>query len=311
MRAIFDSFTAQCTTPKDSVMLNVGRKPREAIEFVCDDQLGTFTKICCFPEHQWIDNWDICRKYCYIDSSCTSRHDPIREIITYKILESTIGNKSCELFPSFISWRVLETCSKCEMTLRKATLGTVSDYFRLNQSEEDILLHNSVAGTTRFKLSIGIRLLCGVYALNFVADIAHNDLDACNMLLDTTDFTFLRVKFIDSGGVRRSVVVPTFGVKPLICDFGMATRSSTTFNLIDDYDQVMVLLDGTLPNWKYKAPVRTSPGVVATAILRFHCLLMEEDPMCTATATSNNTCLLDLSLSCSENTLNGTTCIVS
>lgn len=157
-----------------------------------------------------------------------------------------------------------------------------------------MILNSSAPGLAQQKLSISVRLLFGIYALNYIADIAHNDLLPNNVLLDFSAHAFQKICYTSTDGTVKSMIVPSYGIKPLICDFGMATRCSSTFNMTDDYELAMIHIDGAMPDWYNKPLERTKRGVVIATCERLAGQLMSLDPQCTADATDCNTIVLDL-----------------
>jgi len=262
----------------------------------CDDIRKTCTKVsdvpCGVSSLDFVETWSLETQLNYMERPCVKIHDPVREVITYSILSRVFPVYRTELFASLISYKLIESSAKLEITMRLAKFGNMEEHYQMDQEPDKGLFDNSV-GSLPEKLSVGIRLFFCVYALNYIADIANNDLNPRNVLLDSTVFEYAQIQYLSEQGELRVMVLPTYGIKPLICDFGMATRNSTTFREINDFEDVLMTLENTIPVWK-KFPVKTPRRTVLSVCERLYRQLLELDSQCTAGATQSNTCVLDL-----------------
>ena len=240
-----------------------------------------------------LEMWSCDTQLNYLSRPCTKVHDPVREIISYSILSRVVPSIRTELFTTLISWNLVESSAKLEITMRLAKFGNMEEHYHMDKAPDKGLFDNVLVGSRQERLSVGIRLLFGVYALNYIADIANNDLNPRNVLLDITCFEYAQIQYLSEEGELRMMVLPTYGIKPIICDFGMATRNSSTFREIDDFEDVLMTLENTIPAWK-GIPVKTHRSTVLSVCERLHRQLLELDSQCTAAATQANMCVLDL-----------------
>eukprot|EP01032_Pedospumella_encystans_P018809 gene18809-21403_t len=173
-----------------------------------------------------------------------------------------------------------------------AKLGSLKEYYDLNEENDGQLLLESVPGDRLQKLSVLVRIVFAVYSLNFIADIGHNDLSVTNILMDTTEHAFVRLRFHGANSVIQSIVVPTDGVKPIVCDFGMSTQFSTTYHPMDDFDLIKYNASGIIP--PLNRTERVKAAEVIELLYHLHQMLLTDDPLCTAAASVLNTHTVDV-----------------
>lgn len=271
--------------------------PREERSFTKDEKSGTFRKVCSVVAEQTtagiliLNDCSFSKAARYLAKPLVSQHDPIREVLCLMKLRKAFGEQAKEMFPILRTYGLCEGASTFEVTISLARLDSMSKFYGLNEENDGGLLLDSVPGAKVKKLSVLIRLTFALYALNFVADIAHNDLSTENILMDTTEHTFVKLVYLDANGVTQSVVLPTYGIKPLICDFGMATQFSSTYHCMDDFEEVKYYFDGTVPTLMRQERVKAAE--VTGFLSHLHGLLMQEDPLCTTGANDSNICTID------------------
>lgn len=267
--------------------------PCDLKSFQANETNGTFRKVCCVSpdtidaDFMDLDTCHATRVNSYLSQPIYSLHDPVREILCLLRLKNLFKDQTHELFPVVSAYELLTESRQYAITMDLVACGSLAAFYNIGEWNDELLMQDSVQGSKVQKLSVLIRILYALYALNYVADIAHNDLSSHNILMDRTEHLFVKLLFENPHGVTQSVVVPTYGVKPILCDFGTATQFSTTVKPMDDFDEVKYYLNGTIPPCNRE--VRSDAAEDVTFLLHVYQRLMEEDPLCTEGAMENNT----------------------
>lgn len=270
--------------------------PREERIFTKDEVSSTFRKVCSLKVKQgqeeliYLDKWSD-TEVMSLAQPIRLQHDHIREVLCLQKLKNVFGDNVGELFPVLREYGLCEG-SNFALTMSLAKLRSLKEYCELNEENDGQLLLESVPGDRLQKLSVLVRIVFAVYSLNFIADIGHNDLGVTNILMDTTEHAFVRFRFHDANNVIQSIVVPTYGVKPIICDFGMSTQFSTTYHPMDDFDLIKYNASGIIP--PLNRTERVKAAEVIDLLYHLHQMLLTDDPLCTATASALNTYTVDV-----------------
>ena len=235
-------------------------------------------------------------KLAHISKPVTKYHDSVRELCALSIAQKLKRSYVCDSIIELIEWKLNKETHKCILSLHLASLGNLYDYCGLDLDiSTSYIMHESIEGEPEVKYSFIIRLLFTVYALNNIADISHNDLGTKNILVETCEYKFIRVCFY-KGKTLESILVPTFGVKLLICDFGMASRFSSAENPWSDYDFILHCFEGRNINQSVdnESPAWRVPSDTISTALHYYEQLRKIDPEFANSADETNTQVWDL-----------------
>jgi hypothetical protein len=83
------------------------------------------------------------------------------------------------------------------------------------------------------KLSLALRIMIGIYILNSEIGIAHGYLVDNNILISTCDQEYVIYHLKD----KEPIKVPTYGIKPMIIDFGRSCDLNEDLSIIYDFDK--------------------------------------------------------------------------
>ena len=151
-----------------------------------------------------LSGWKESKVRRYLSRPLNTRHDPIREVLCLQRLKNVFKEQIIELFPVTMNHELDEEATTFSITTNLARLGTLAEFYCLDESNDDILMLDTVPGDKKKKLSVLIRIVFSVYALNFVADTAHNDLNLDNILMDSTEHAFVKMVFLDANSIVQT-----------------------------------------------------------------------------------------------------------
>jgi len=277
-------------------------------EFSVDEEKHVFTKVCDIEQSaitflkSFGNPEETKAKLSYLDRPVTKYHDVVREICALSLAQNLKRIYVCDSIVSVVKWRADEETEKCELSLQLASLGNLYEYCGLDSDlSTSYIMHESIDGRTEAKYSFIIRLLFTAYALNFIADISHNDLGTCNILMEACEYAFVLICF-HNGSTLDSILVPSFGVKLIVCDFGMSSRFTTAENQWSDYDFIMHCFEGLELGKHYNEHCPTSiiSSVIIDTALLYHNKLRQIEPRFASAANKNNTFVWDMTLEESE-----------
>lgn len=280
-------------------------------EFIVDVEKRVFKKECDVEPsmvefiHSFVasvGSYETKVKLSYISKPITTYHDVVRELCALSITQSLERNYVCDSIVKVVDWKLHKKTHKCTLSLQLASFGNLYDYCGLDSDvPTSYIMHDTIEGKIEVKFSFIIRLLFTVYALNVIADISHNDLGTKNILVETCDYQFVRICF-HRGNSLESVLVPTFGVKLLVCDFGMASRFSSAENPWSDYDFILHTFEGRNINKSVEEdqPTWRVPSDTISTALHYYEQLLRMDAEFAVNATETNTQVWDLTYEAGE-----------
>lgn len=204
----------------------------------------------------------------YLRGRTNVQHDPIREYFALLILQKLLDNNICDSIPKLYLFSTGENV--CCIEMEQATMGSLHHYFDFDNDET--IYHPFLFKDEKLitlKLSITVRLLIALYSINEICGIAHNDLHSENVILTHCNYSVARIKYFDENkGAVQVLEIPTFGIRPIICDFGKATTYDTP-HVLDDYSRMMSFIDGRHPYQRREH--RTVPStILAQAVEYYH-----------------------------------------
>lgn len=135
----------------------------------------------------------------------------IRELTSYLQL----NNCNLKLCPSLYGYEICD--DSVVLNIEHATYGTLSNWLKTNDDEDYDILNNPIV-PFEIKLSVSIRILIAIILMHEKCNISQNDITGnifvthCNEKEET--YT------MPNGNVYT---VQTYGIKPMISDFGLAT----------------------------------------------------------------------------------------
>lgn len=274
----------------------------EPKDFVIDEGKQLFTKICdihrsavaILKSCSISDETNM--RFAYIATPVTKYHDVVREICALSLAQNLKRTYVCDSIVSIVNWKVDENNEKCQLSLELASLGNLYEYCELDSDQPtSYIMHESIGGNPEVKCSFIVRLLFTAYALNFIADISHNDLGTRNILVENCEYKFVLICFHQGTDVQ-SILVPSFGVKLVVCDFGMSSRFSTAENQWSDYDFIMHCFEGHElgKHLHDQSPTITVSSKIVGTALYYHDKLCNIDQQFTSTADKHNTYVWDM-----------------
>lgn len=277
-------------------------------EFLVDNERQVFTKVCDVEQSaiaflkSYANSQETKMKLAYLATPVKKYHDVAREMCALSIAQSLKRNYVCDSIVSIVSWEADEETEKCDLSLQLASLGNLYEYCELDSDlHTSYIMHESIDGKPEVKYSFIIRLLFTAYALNFIADISHNDLGTRNILMETCEYAFVLICF-HNGTKLESILVPSFGVKLIVCDFGMSSRFTTAENQWSDYDFIMHCFEGQELGKHHdeKCPTHKIPSVIINTALYYHDKLSQLEPSYASTASRYNTYVWDMTFEANE-----------
>ena len=176
--------------------------------------------------------------------------DAVREVAALTTASKLVVGV-CDAFPVLRGTRLLADGS-LELIQERATHGTVEQFLRRRNAlspDDDLTGLLSCSGHDgRVAASLAVRILLGVYVTNEIMRVAHGDIHSGNVILTQLPTCSARYAIqVDKEWV--TLIIPTFHLRPMLCDFGQCCLFSThdpgyTSYAQDDFVCMMELLHG-------------------------------------------------------------------
>lgn len=200
-------------------MMSLNALPQVEATFVADNKSGTFTKTCRFHVR------DFPKLDLDTPLSSAQQDNPYREYYALKKLQLLLEHNVSDGVPKLLSWKVAPGLTT--LTMELAVKGPLADYFSVRDPEDpnNYILHHSIPGPMEQKLSLLIRCLVTLY-LFAMMDIKNNDLHVYNVVIGTCDYDYADIKYGNNEADR--MIIPTYGIRPMIVDVGRATARIKT-----------------------------------------------------------------------------------
>jgi len=210
--------------------------------------------ICVFEKHgnvQSMFNMDN-----VLNEKLGSLNEPLREIAVYLAIQRNKLDNTL-FYPKMINYEM--NANHAILRLENAHYGMINAFLESRFSIHDdtpVIFTPNQGLPNEIAASLGIRLCLSLFTLNGILNIAHNDMARENILVQTCPYDVIeyRIKMLLKTLVLR---IPTFGVSPMICDFGRATTFSANLDQgMDDFTALLIAFNHVLPN---VIPKQTNP----------------------------------------------------
>jgi hypothetical protein len=168
-------------------------------------------------------------------------HDPVRELWASRAAHRLVRAGRVDCFPQLYSVSRTWWSGRLQMYMELATCGDVGAFVALHGASNDVTRAGLLGcGIDRqVALSLSIRIFIAVYAMGSLLHLAHNDIFAENVLVTDCAAAVVTYTLPPHGGLPSAeLTLPTYGVRPLLSDFGLCCKLSH-----DDWDCSPAFID--------------------------------------------------------------------